>query len=184
MTGERRRANAGLQIVPGQETRSEFWAHAAVWQRIIVDPPGIGSMWQRRGPIRSLPHILRKADARAVSAASAAWRATPAQPRAERIDFVEMLQYGWIKTKAWYQLTAGLWVVGTAGCDFRIHNHFRPTATCRCWVGRTLVKAEPGGYSFVVQRYPPRRRSNQQRPSRVRGQWRDIRKIFPWKART
>jgi hypothetical protein len=69
-----------------------------------------------------------------------------------RLDFVEMLQYGWIKTKAWYQLlNAGLRVVGTAGCDFPDpHNHFQPWPRHLPLLGpeRTLVKAEAGDSAY------------------------------------
>lgn len=146
----------GYSIRSGQETRSEFYGHTLLLgQDRLIEPPGIGSMYGNAPWAYPFPPVYFRQghEAGAITGFAHFHGSMPHSQLLlnlvqNRIDFVEMLQYGWIKTKAWYQLlNAGLRVVGTAGCDFPDpHNHFRPWPRHLPLLGpeRTLVKADAG----------------------------------------
>jgi hypothetical protein len=127
---------AGFSIRSGQETRSEFYGHTLLFgQNRLIDPPSIGSMYGNTPWAWPFPPAYFKEGHEAGAIVGFA-HFHGSMPHSQlllnlvlnKIDFVEMLQYGWIKTKGWYQLlNAGLRVTGTAGCDFPDpHNHFNP----------------------------------------------------------
>ncbi|MBM3739453.1 MAG: hypothetical protein FJW39_27100 [Acidobacteria bacterium] len=152
----------GYSIRSGQETRSEFYGHTLLFgQNRLIESPGIGSMYGNTPWAYPFPpaYFQEGHDAGAIVGFAHFHGSMPHSQLLlnlvqNRIDFVEMLQYGWIKTKAWYQLlNAGLRVVGTAGCDFPDpHNHFRPWPRHLPLLGpeRTLVKAEAGESAYTA----------------------------------
>ena len=150
----------GFSIRSGQETRSEFYGHTLIFgQSRLIEPPGIGSMYGNQPWAWPIPpaYFKEAQDAGAI-VGYAHFHGSMARSQLllnlvhNRLNFVEMLQYGWIKTKGWYQLlNAGLRVVGTAGCDFPDpHNHFQPWPRHLPLLGpeRTLVKADPGDSAY------------------------------------
>jgi hypothetical protein len=150
----------GFSIRSGQETRSEFYGHTLLFgQNRLIEPPSVGSMYGNTPWAWPIPPAYFKEGQEAGAIVGYA-HFHGSMPRSQlllnlvlnRLDFVEMLQYGWIKTKAWYQLlNAGLRVVGTAGCDFPDpHNHFQPWPRHLPLLGpeRTLVKADPGDSAY------------------------------------
>lgn len=150
----------GFSIRSGQETRSEFYGHTLLFgQNRLIEPPSVGSMYSNTPWAYPYPPVYFK-EGRDAGAIVGFAHFHGSMPHSQlllnlvlnQIDFVEMLQYGWIKTKAWYQLlNAGLRVVGTAGCDFPDpHNHFRPWPRHLPLLGpeRTLVKADPGESAY------------------------------------
>ena len=152
----------GFSIRSGQETRSEFYGHTLLFgQNRLIEPPSIGSMYGNTPWAYPFPPAYFK-DGHDAGAIVGFAHFHGSMPHSQlllnlvqnRIDFVEMLQCGWIKTKAWYQLlNAGLRVVGTAGCDFPDpHNHFQPWPRHLPLLGpeRTLVKADPGESTYTA----------------------------------
>jgi hypothetical protein len=150
----------GFSIRSGQETRSEFYGHTLLFgHNRLIEPPGIGSMYGNTPWAWPFPPVYFK-EAQEAGGIVGYAHFHGSMPHSQlllnlvlnRLNFVEMLQYGWIKTKAWYQLlNAGLRVVGTAGCDFPDpHNHFQPWPRHLPLLGpeRTLVKAEPGDSAY------------------------------------
>jgi hypothetical protein len=150
----------GYSIRSGQETRSEFYGHTLLFgQNRLIEPPSIGSMYSNTPWAYPFPPAYFKEghDAGAIVGYAHFHGSMPHSQLLlnlvlNKLDFVEMLQYGWIKTKAWYQLlNSGLRVVGTAGCDFPDpHNHFQPWPRHLPLLGpeRALVKAEPGDSAY------------------------------------
>lgn len=150
----------GFSIRSGQETRSEFYGHTLLFgQNHLIEPPSIGSMYANTPWAWPFPAVYFQ-EGRDAGAIVGFAHFHGSMPHSQlllnlvlnKLDFVEMLQYGWIKTKGWYQLlNAGLRVVGTAGCDFPDpHNHFRPWPRHLPLLGpeRTLVKADPGDSAY------------------------------------
>jgi hypothetical protein len=150
----------GFSIRSGQETRSEFYGHTLLFgQNRLIEPPSVGSMYSNTPWAWPFPPAYFK-EGRDAGAIVGFAHFHGSMPHSQlllnlvlnKLDFVEMLQYGWIKTKAWYQLlNAGLRVVGTAGCDFPDpHNHFQPWPRHLPLLGpeRTLVKAEAGDSAY------------------------------------
>lgn len=150
----------GFSIRSGQETRSEFYGHTLLFgQNRLIDPPSIGSMYSNTPWAWPFPpaYFQEGRDAGAIVGFAHFHGSMPHSQLLmnlvlNKLDFVEMLQYGWIKTRAWYQLlNAGLRVVGTAGCDFPDpHNHFQPWPRHLPLLGpeRTLVKAKGGDSAY------------------------------------
>jgi hypothetical protein len=152
----------GFSIRSGQETRSEFYGHTLLFgQHRLIEPPGIGSMYGNSPWAYPYPPAYFQ-EGHQAGAITGYAHFHGSMPHSQlllnlvqnRLDFVEMLQYGWIKTRAWYELlNAGLRVVGTAGCDFPDpHNHFRPWPRHLPLLGpeRTLVKADPGESAYAA----------------------------------
>jgi hypothetical protein len=150
----------GFSIRSGQETRSEFYGHTLLFgQDRLIEPPSIGSMYSNTPWAWPIPPVYFKEGQQAGAIVGYA-HFHGSMPHSQlllnlvhnKLNFVEMLQYGWIKTKAWYQLlNAGLRVVGTAGCDFPDpHNHFQPWPRHLPLLGpeRTLVKTAPGDSAY------------------------------------
>ena len=150
----------GFSIRSGQETRSEFYGHTLLLgQNHLIEPPSIGSMYSNTPWAWPIPPVYFKEghDAGAIVGFAHFHGSLPHSQlllnlALNKLDFVEMLQYGWIKTKGWYQLlNAGLRVTGTAGCDFPDpHNHFNPWPRHLPLLGpeRTMVKANPGESAY------------------------------------
>src|SRR5258708_23495546 len=69
-----------------------------------------------------------------------------------RIDFIEVFQFGVLKTEAWYELlNAGFQVTGVAGSDFPVPlNNVKPWPHWLPLLGpeRTLVKAHASGSPY------------------------------------
>ena len=150
----------GYSIRSGQETRSEFYGHTLLFgQDRLIEPVSIGSTYSNTPWAYPFPPAYFKEGQEAGAIVGYA-HLHGSLPHSQlllnlvlnKLDFVEMLQYGWIKTKAWYQLlNAGLRVVGTAGCDFPDpHNHFQPWPRHLPLLGpeRTLVKADAGDSAY------------------------------------
>lgn len=150
----------GYSIRSGQETRSDFYGHTLLFgQNRLIEPVSIGSMYSNTPWAWPIPPVYFD-EGHAAGAITGYAHFHGSMPHSQllmnlvlnKLDFVEMLQYGWIKTKAWYQLlNGGLRVVGTAGCDFPDpHNHFQPWPRHLPLLGpeRTLVKAEAGESAY------------------------------------
>jgi len=112
----------GFSIRSGQEMRSEFFGHTLLLgQNHLIEPPSIGSMYANTPWAWPFPAVYFQEGRQAgaiVGFADFHGSMTHSQLILNlvlnKLDFVEMLQYGWIKTKGWYQLlNAGLRVVGT-----------------------------------------------------------------------
>ncbi|MCC6589144.1 MAG: CehA/McbA family metallohydrolase [Bryobacterales bacterium] len=147
-------------IRSGQETRSDFYGHTLLFgQNRLIEPVSIGAMYSNTRWAWPIPPVYFD-EGHAAGAIVGYAHFHGSMPHSQllmnlvlnKLDFVEMLQYGWIKTKAWYQLlNAGLRVVGTAGCDFPDpHNHFQPWPRHLPLLGpeRTMVKTEPGQSAY------------------------------------
>lgn len=150
----------GYSIRSGQETRSDFYGHTLLFgQDRLIEPVSIGSMYANTPWAWPIPPVYFE-EGKAAGAITGFAHFHGSMPQSQllmnlvlnKLDFVEMLQYGWIKTRAWYQLlNGGLRVVGTAGCDFPDpHNHFQPWPRHLPLLGpeRTLVKAAAGESAY------------------------------------
>jgi hypothetical protein len=152
--GEARRA--GRSIRPGQESRSEFYGHInLLGARELIRPLSIGTMYANSPEACPYPAVLF-ARGRAMGATVGYAHFSGSTPHSTllmdlalgSIDFVEVFQFGVLKTEAWYELlNAGLRVTGIAGSDFPV-----PLNRQKTWLRwlpllgpeRTLVKARAG----------------------------------------
>jgi hypothetical protein len=152
----------GYAIQPGQESRNEFWGHInLLGASELIRPMSTGAMYANSTPSDPWP-ALWFAQGRRLGALVGHAHFFP-QPQHSTIymdaalgnlDFVEVFQFGELKTDAWYELwNAGLRVTGIAGSDFPV-----PLGRRNPWprwlplLGpeRALVKARPGANSFAA----------------------------------
>ncbi|MCC6587879.1 MAG: CehA/McbA family metallohydrolase [Bryobacterales bacterium] len=156
--GEARRN--GYVIRSGQELRNEFWGHTNILgHRELIRPMSTGSMYanspeswptptdwflrgRQLGGLTGYAHFFQPPQHSSIYLDAALGN----------IDFVEVFQFGVLKTEPWYELlNAGLKVTGVAGSDFPVYlNNKRPWPEWIPLLGpeRAMVKAAPGDNSF------------------------------------
>jgi hypothetical protein len=152
--------NATYSIRSGHESRSEFYGHVnLLGGREMIRPLSVGSMYANSQEIWPYPSVLFKRG-REVGATVGFAHFDGSMPHStllmdlalKRLDFVEVFQFGVLKTEAWYELlNAGLRVTGIAGSDFPGPlNRQRPWPRWIPLLGpeRTLVKARAKGSPY------------------------------------
>lgn len=154
-------AQRGAHVIrPGHESRSAFYGHVnLLGGRELIRPLSVGSVYANSPEAYPFPAVLF-AKGRQLGATVGFAHFDGSQAHSTllmdlalgHIDFVEVFQFGVLKTKEWYQLlNAGLRVTGIAGSDFPV-----PLMRLKPWprwiplLGpeRTLVKAAAGGSSY------------------------------------
>ncbi len=146
-------SHSGYSIRSGHESRSEFFGHVnLLGGREMIRPLSVGSMYANAPEVWPYPGVLFTRG-RELGATVGYAHFQGSMPHSTllmdlalgRIDFVEVFQFGILKTEAWYELlNAGFRVTGIAGSDFP-----GPLGRMRPWprwiplLGpeRTLVKA-------------------------------------------
>ena len=142
-------------IRPGQESRTEYYGHVnLLGAREIIRPLSAGTMYANSPDVSAYPAVLFAAGRRLGATVGYA-HFNGSMPHSTllmdvangAIDFVEVFQFGTLKTAEWYELlNAGFRVTGVAGSDFPV-----PLSRFKAWprsiplLGpeRTLVKAAP-----------------------------------------
>lgn len=151
--GRRGEARApGYTIRSGQESRSEFYGHVnLLGPSRLLRPVSIGSMYADAPEAYPFPNLLFS-QARALGATvgyahfdgSMKHSALMMDLALGAIDFIEVFQFGELKTAPWYELlNAGFRVTGIAGSDFPANlSRFKPWPRAIPLLGpeRTLVK--------------------------------------------
>jgi hypothetical protein len=142
----------GFSIRSGQESRSEFYGHVnLLGPRRLLRPVSIGTMYANTPGAYPFPNRIfaeGKAEGAAVGYAhfdgSMEHSALPMDLALGAIDFIEVFQFGELKTDPWYELlNAGFRVTGIAGSDFPANlGRFQPWPRAIPLLGpeRTLVK--------------------------------------------
>src|SRR5262245_35715245 len=149
-------------IRPGHESRSEFYGHVnLLGGREMIRPLSVGTMYANSPDTSTYPALLfargRQLGATVGFAHFSGW--TPHSTLLMDLvngglDFVEVFQFGVLKSAEWYELlNAGLRVTGIAGSDFPV-----PLNRVKQWprwiplLGpeRTLVKAAPSPDPFTA----------------------------------
>ncbi|MCW5980916.1 MAG: CehA/McbA family metallohydrolase [Bryobacteraceae bacterium] len=146
----------GYAIRPGHESRTEFYGHVnLLGGRELIRPLSAGSMYANSPGAYPYPAILF-AKGRELGATVGYAHFSGSMPHSTllmdlalgNIDFVEVLQFGVLKTGEWYELlNAGLRVTGIAGSDFPVLLNQRdpwPRTIPLLGPERTLVKADGG----------------------------------------
>jgi hypothetical protein len=122
-------ARAGYVIRPGHESRSEFYGHVnLLGGHEMIRPLSAGSMYANSREAFPYPAVLfAKGRQRGATVGYAHFNGS--MPHSTllmdlalgNIDFVEVFQFGVLKTNEWYELlNAGLRVTGIAGSDFPV----------------------------------------------------------------
>lgn len=142
-------------IRPGHESRSEFYGHVnLLGGREMIRPLSVGTMYANSADTSTYPAVLF-ARGRQLGATVGYAHFNGSQPHSTllmdlangAIDFVEVFQFGVLKTAEWYELlNAGLRVTGIAGSDFPVP--LNRTKEWPRWIPllgpeRTLVKTRP-----------------------------------------
>jgi hypothetical protein len=141
-------------IRPGHESRSEFYGHVnLLGGRELIRPLSVGAMYANSRDTSWYPLRLFEVGRRAGALVGYAHfdgstpHSTLLLDITRGLDFIEVFQFGVLKTAEWYQLlNAGFQVTGIAGSDFPV-----PLNRSKVWprwiplLGpeRTLVKAAP-----------------------------------------
>jgi hypothetical protein len=116
-------------IRPGHESRSEFFGHVnLLGGREMIRPLSIGKMYANSADTSMYPALLFERGHQLGATVGYA-HFNGSQPHSTllmdlangAIDFVEVFQFGVLKTAEWYELlNAGLRVTGIAGSDFPV----------------------------------------------------------------
>src|SRR5215831_3761355 len=141
-------------IRPGHESRSEFYGHVnLLGGREMIRPLSLGTMYANTRDTSLYPLRLFELGRRAGAVIGYAHfngstpHSTLLLDITRGLDFVEVFQFGVLKTAEWYELlNAGFHVTGIAGSDFPVPlNRTKPWPRWIPLLGpeRTLVKAEP-----------------------------------------
>ncbi len=151
---------AGYTIRSGHESRNEFWGHINILgPPRMIEPLSTGSMYANSDASYPFPSLLFAEGRRAGATVGYAHFFEKPQHSAiymdaalGNIDFVEVFQFGTLKTAAWYELlNAGLRVTGMSGSDFPVPlERFKPWPHWLPLLGpeRALVKAKPGENTY------------------------------------
>lgn len=151
--GEKGEARRGeYTIRPGHESRSEFFGHVnLLGGQELIRPLSVGTMYANSPETYPYPTELF-ARGRALGATVGYAHFQGSMPHSTllmdlalgNIDFIEVFQFGVLKTEAWYELlNAGLKVTGIAGSDFPANMNRQtpwPGAIPLLGPERTLVK--------------------------------------------
>jgi hypothetical protein len=151
---------AAYSIRSGHESRSEFFGHVnLLGGREMIRPLSVGSMYANSPDLWPFPTLLFQRG-RELGATVGYAHFNGSMPHStllmdlvlRKIDFVEVFQFGELKTDPWYQLlNAGLRVTGIAGSDFPGSlGRRRPWPRWIPLLGpeRTLVKARVTGSPY------------------------------------
>ncbi len=156
--GEARRG--GYSIRPGHESRSEYYGHVNVLGgNELIRPLSLGTMYANTQEAYPFPALIfaRGRDMGGIVGYAHFSGSTPHSTQLMdlvlgNVDFIEVFQFGVLKTEAWYELlNAGLRVTGIAGSDFPVP--LNRTKAWPRWVSllgpeRTLVKAPHNGSPY------------------------------------
>jgi hypothetical protein len=147
-------------IRPGHESRSEFYGHVnLLGVRELIRPLSVGNMYANGPGSFPYPGVLF-AKGRAAGATVGYAHFSGSMPHSTllmdlvlgNIDFIEVFQFGVLKTDPWYELlNAGLRVTGIAGSDFPVGLNRQkqwPRYIPLLGPERTLVKAGNGGSGY------------------------------------
>ncbi len=151
--------HAAYTIRPGHESRSFFYGHInLLGGRELLRPLSVGSVYSNTEEAYPFPSILfdqgRKLGATVGYAHfNGGQHSTLLMDLATgKIDFIEVFQFGILKSKQWYELlNAGFQVTGVAGSDFPVPlNNTKPWPRSIPLLGpeRTLVKARATGSPY------------------------------------
>jgi hypothetical protein len=155
--GEARRA--AYAIRPGHESRSELYGHInLLGGREMIRPLSVGAALANTAEAYPFPSALFDQGRRLGATVGYAHfnggqHSTQLMDLAiGRIDFIEVFQFGVLKTEPWYELlNAGFQVTGIAGSDFPVPlNNLKPWPHWLPLLGpeRTLVKAHVSGSPY------------------------------------
>lgn len=128
--GEEGQARRGRYVIrPGHESRSEFYGHVNILgPRRLIRPLSVGSMYANSPEAWPQPAVLF-AEARKLGATVGYAHLDGGMKHSTllmdlalgTIDFIEVFQFGVLKTEPWYELlNAGFRVTGIAGSDFPV----------------------------------------------------------------
>jgi hypothetical protein len=150
----------GFSIRSGEEARSHFYGHInLLGLRELLRPVSVGEVYANSPEAYPFPLVMferARRDGGTVGYAhfdGSQKHSTLLMDLAlGTIDFVEVFQFGMLKTDAWYQLlNAGLRVTGIAGSDFPVPLGNRkpwPPVVPLLGPERTLVKASAGRSAY------------------------------------
>jgi hypothetical protein len=150
----------GFSIRSGEEARSHFYGHInLLGPRELLRPVSVGEVYANSPEAYPFPFVMFERARRAGGTVGYAHfdgsqkHSTLLMDLAlGTIDFVEVFQFGVLKTDAWYQLlNAGLRVTGIAGSDFPVPLGNRkpwPQVVPLLGPERTLVKASAGRSAY------------------------------------
>ncbi len=150
----------GFSIRSGEEARSHFYGHInLLGLRELLRPVSVGEVYANSPEAYPFPLIMFERARRAGGTVGYAHFDGSQKHSAllmdlalGTIDFVEVFQFGVLKTDAWYQLlNAGLRVTGIAGSDFPVPLGNRkpwPQVVPLLGPERTLVKASAGRSAY------------------------------------
>ncbi len=147
-------------IRSGHESRSRFYGHTLfLGPREMIRPLSIGLEYANTPEAYPYPNVLfgRGREAGALTGFAHFYGSQPNSTlllnlAREAIDFVEVFQFGELKSEEWYELlNAGFRVVGLAGSDFPANiGRFDPWPLAVPLLGpeRALVQAEAGESAY------------------------------------
>ncbi len=150
----------GFSIRSGHESRSNFYGHTMfLGPDKMVRPLSVGSIYAKSPEAYPFPALLFE-QGRKLGGIVGFAHFYGSQPNStlimnlarNKIDFVELFQFGQLQTEPWYELlNAGFRVVGNAGSDFpanlpRLDPY--PRAIPLLGPERALVKAQSGDSAY------------------------------------
>ena len=150
----------GHSIRSGHESRSRFFGHVLLLgPRQMIEPLSIGLEYANTPMAFPNPKVLFE-KGRNLGALTGFAHFDGSQPNStllmnlahNSLDFVEVFQFGVLKTAEWYELlNAGFRVVGLAGSDFPVSlGRFQPWPRALPLLGpeRALVRSLPGESAY------------------------------------
>jgi hypothetical protein len=155
----------GFSIRSGHESRSEYYGHINILgPDELIRPLSVGKLYANSAEAFPFPHVLfRKGRQLAATVGYAHFDGSmshstlPMDLALQSIDFVEVFQFGVLKTEAWYEvLSAGFRVTGIAGSDFPANlPRAKPWSRTIPLLGpeRTLVKGEADANTSAYERW-------------------------------
>ena len=155
----------GTSIRSGHESRSEFYGHVNILgPEELIRPLSVGSMYANSPEAYPFPNVLfRKGRQLGATVGYAHFDGSmshstlPMDLALGSIDFLEVFQFGVLKTEPWYEiLNAGFRVTGVAGSDFPANlPRARPWPRAIPLLGpeRTLVKVDADRDGSAYERW-------------------------------
>lgn len=150
----------GYSIRSGHESRSEFFGHVnLLGGKEMIRPLSLGTMYSNAPLTYPYPSILFERG-RGLGATVGYAHFQGSMPHSTllmdlalgKIDFIEVFQFGVLKTQEWYRLlNAGLRVTGIAGSDFPVPMNRQkewPRFIPLLGPERALVRAGAGGSAY------------------------------------
>jgi hypothetical protein len=155
----------GYSIRSGHESRSEFYGHVnLLGPEELIRPLSVGKVYANSPEAYPFPNVLFQKGRRLGATVGYAHfdgsmehSTLPMDLALGSIDFVEVFQFGVLKTEPWYQiLNAGFRVTGIAGSDFPANlasSKPWPRAISLLGPERTLVRSEEDGKRSAYERW-------------------------------